>query len=114
MSYGERVRPNFSKPSCWGDADNYDLDDMECSDCQFKTSCSQEVRDKAQPKTYWSSRTQSRNYTTESSIDSPNYESGIVGKHEKPIERFAKDAIAGALRGAFYEMWQFWKRYRIH
>jgi hypothetical protein len=36
-----------------------------------------------------------------------------VGEHEKPVERFAKDALGGGLRGMFYEMWQFWRHYRI-
>lgn len=42
-----------------------------------------------------------------------DYQSGVVGPDERPIERFAKDATAGALRGMFYEMYQFWKRFRF-
>jgi len=45
--------------------------------------------------------------------ESSTFASGIVGPDEKPVERFFKDATGGALRGMFYEMYQFWKNYRI-
>jgi hypothetical protein len=42
-----------------------------------------------------------------------SWDSGVVGEHESPVDRFFKDAAAGALRGMFYEMYSFWKRFRI-
>jgi hypothetical protein len=37
----------------------------------------------------------------------------LVSKDESAFDRFFKDAAAGALRGCFYEMYEFWRRYRI-
>lgn len=42
-----------------------------------------------------------------------SYDNSFVGEHETPLERFVKDATAGALRGLFREMYEFWRRYRI-
>ena len=42
-----------------------------------------------------------------------DFDDEIVPEGERPVERFVKDAAGGAMRGMFYEMYMFWKRYRI-
>lgn len=99
------------RPNCWGNARSYDLHDPECAECRFKHSCRSEINrgSISAPVARRSSRYRSR----DDDADMAEYDSGIVGEHEKPIERFAKDCVAGGLRGIFHEAWQFWRRYRI-
>lgn len=113
MSYADRIASN-SKPACWG-SDSYDITDVECESCRWQHSCRQEQS------SYRSSvsirRPSSTSYTPRRSRDerdvASSWKSGAVGENEKPIERFLKDAVAGAMRGMFYEMYSFWKEFRI-
>ena len=113
MGYADRVNP--TRPTCWGNESTYDPQDFECSECRYRHSCSAEI-DKgvrvnvnSRP-AYGRTNYQSRNQTDgEAGVNQP----AVVGPDEKPAERFAKDALGGGLRGMFYEMWQFWKHYRI-
>ena len=52
-----------------------------------------------------------REYGREEEVS--NQRSGEVESNEQPWERFLKDALGGALRGMFKEMYEFWRRYRI-
>lgn len=62
-------------------------------------------------------RSPSRSYNSNRSYDrddlSSEHDPNLVGEHETPLERFMKDAVSGALRGLFREMYEFWRRYRI-
>ena len=108
MGYADHVSAH--RPNCWGNARSYDLGDPECAECRFKHSCRSEIN---KSRSYGSSVPVSRPRYREENVDAAEYEPGIVGEHEKPVERFAKDCIAGGLRGVFHEAWQFWRRYRI-
>lgn len=108
LGYADNINAN-SRPNCWGNDRSYNLNDPECAECRFKHSCRSEINkgDYSTP-----SRRTTR-HRDDDSADMAEYNSGIVGENEKPIERFAKDCVAGGLRGVFHEAWQFWKRYRI-
>ena len=113
MSYTDHVRSS-SRPSCWGEERNYDPNDFECADCRWRTSCSASCGG-----TYNPSRTRTQynkaQYRSETSNmgEAGTSKPAVIGEDERPIERFAKDAVGGGLRGMFYEMWQFWRHYRI-
>lgn len=118
MSYTDHVRSS-SRPSCWGEEHNYDPNDPECSDCRWRTSCSaacdgahSRPRTRTQYNRTQYNRTQSRPETSDMG-EAGTGKPGIIEADERPIERFAKDAVGGGLRGMFYEMWQFWRHYRI-
>ena len=115
MSYTDHVHSS-SKPSCWGKGHHYDPDDLECTECRWCVSCGAScgnglgVRTRTEPR--YNNRTQYRpekSDTGEAGIHRP----AVIGSDEAPITRFAKDAVGGGLRGMFYEMWQFWRHYRI-
>jgi hypothetical protein len=115
MGYADNVQ-SATRPSCWGNARSYDQNDVECSDCRYRHSCSVEVNRGGGVRINPSYRTsyQPRNTTAnrdggEEGVNQP----AVIGPEEKPVERFAKDAVGGGLRGMFYEMWQFWRHYRI-
>lgn len=114
MGYGDRVASS-SKPGCWA-TDAFDPTDVECESCRWQHSCRQNQDSYRAPVSVRrpsSSYTPRRNSRNDDSDVSSSWESGVVGEHEKPIERFLKDASAGAMRGMFYEMYSFWKRFRI-
>jgi hypothetical protein len=54
-----------------------------------------------------------RRYNDDDDGLSSSYDSGIVEDGERAIERFAKDCAGGALRGLFYEAWQFFRNFRF-
>ena len=108
MGYADHVNA-AQRPNCWGNERSYNLNDPECAECRFKHSCRSNIERGSSGNEY----TTHRRYRDEDSADMAEYNSGTVGANEKPVERFAKDCVAGGLRGAFHEAWQFWKRYRI-
>ena len=126
MSYVDNAR-SISRPACWGNERSYDPNDVECSDCRFRHSCSVEVNNaggRARARANYpgpvhpSPAYGKTSYRSKSPIISDDVEAGtgqpcVIEPEEKPIERFTKDAIGGGLRGMFYEMWQFWRHYRI-
>lgn len=107
MGYADHVNAT-SRPTCWGNERSYNPHDTECAECRFKHSCRSKI-DRGSSSV--SVRRTTRHHDDDA--DMAEYSSGMVGDHEKPIERFAKDCVAGGLRGVFHEAWQFWKRYRI-
>ena len=116
MSYQEYMRSSQSqKPSCWGNERSFDPSDSECSGCRFRHSCAAAIeRDsRGERSSSTSSGTGIRVSRGRDDGVVGKYEGGQVEEHEKPIERFLKDAAAGALRGTFYEMYSFWRSYRI-
>lgn len=130
MGYHDRVYGASDSPPCWGRTSTYDPSDPECQDCRWLHSCREEVECSAggyrrgfrsQP-----ART-TRRRESQSGVEDVNYDRSkpvevevidkdtkqMVKKPQSAGERFFKDAVGGALRGAFYEMYEFWKRYRI-
>lgn len=114
MSYAEYIRSTQAqKPNCWGNERTFDPSDSECSGCRFRHSCAANIERQ--------DRTERGGSTVPVRTSGRRDDGGVVGKyeggqveaHEKPIERFLKDAAAGALRGAFFEMYNFWRNYRI-
>ena len=115
MGYADHVR-STPRPSCWGNTLSYDASDPECADCRFHHSCSTDVSRKEGRVHVTEPRYRRTNYKSQNDTDYA--ESGVnkpavVEPKERPVERFAKDAVGGGLRGMFYEMWQFWRHYRI-
>ena len=110
MGYADHVAAS-QKPACWGNSRSYEPNDIECNECRFRASCRAEIDRGGTHVPISSSSSYSPYYRRHDDAGSKN--AGIVGQHEKPIERFAKDAVAGMLRGMFHEMWQFWVNYRI-
>lgn len=125
MGYADRVA---DKPGCWGDERSCDPDhDPECASCRFQHSCRDEVdrssrvppinryRPNYRPTSFRSDyRDERRSY--KSPDDRPlasSHESGMVGEHETAFQRFVKDSAAGGLRGAFYEAYQFFTKFRF-
>lgn len=121
MSYVDNVRAS-SKPSCWGKANTYDQNDPECQACRYFRTCTNEIDGRESVRmnpTYRTTRTQRSYETTYRPRDSGRggeegvHQPAVIEPDERPVERFAKDALSGGLRGMFYEMWQFWKHFRI-
>lgn len=130
MGYNDRVYGNRSDdtPNCWGRQSTYDPTDPECNDCRYLHSCREEAEGnggRTFRKQYRS--TPRRSTRTEEGVEDVSYDRGepvkvevmnkkagkMVKKEQSVGERFLKDAASGAIRGALYEMYQFWKRYRI-
>jgi hypothetical protein len=123
VSYDDHISSNDdNRPSCWGNPHTFSLDDHECQGCRYQHSCRMEVVDSRRPfsprptvigRTNTAGR-RSRRYGEDADDGlRSNCESGIVGEGERAIERFAKDCASGALRGLFYEAWQFFRNYRF-
>jgi len=118
MGYADNVRSS-TRPACWGNTLSYDQNDIECAECRFRHSCDVETKNKGGGRIHVSSnpvygRTNySSKNCTSPDIDAGTNQPAVIEPNEKPAERFAKDALGGGLRGMFYEMWQFWRHYRI-
>jgi hypothetical protein len=111
MGYADRVDSSPGRPTCWGNPKTYDPNDMECNECRFRHSCRAQIHKGGGSVSHRSSATRYRR-SNDDDVRGTS-ESGLVGADERPIERFAKDAVAGALRGMFYEMYEFWRRFRF-
>ena len=129
MGYHDRVYGQMdSSPPCYGRQSTYDPNDPECQDCRWLHSCREEV-DGGRGQTYrrpYRASPRARQREESSGVESVNFDRSkpieveVMEKKDKLAkkpqgagERFFKDAVGGALRGAFYEMYEFWKRYRI-
>jgi len=120
MPYHDHINSSVDdKPTCWGHPNTFDPNDLECQGCRWQHSCRAAVSRDGRPNVINTSRTyrsapsnSTRNRYDDGSMSS-NYESGIVSEGERPIERFAKDCASGALRGLFYEAWQFFRNFRF-
>lgn len=116
MGYMDNLRSarGSQRPNCWGNPNAYDPYDQECSGCRYQHSCRSEVDNEERPVSVPVSRTRRRTVD-----DRPRggvevtHKGELVTKDESAFDRFFKDAAAGALRGCFYEMYEFWRRYRI-
>jgi hypothetical protein len=112
-----RSSRSSQRPNCWGNPNAYDQYDPECSGCRYQHSCRSEVENEEQPVSIPVRRHGSRSYSR--SDDRPrggvevSKKGELVSEGESAFDRFFKDAAAGALRGCFYEMYEFWRRYRI-
>jgi len=119
LAYGDHIRTSSDeKPTCWGNANTYDPNDFECQGCRWQHSCRSAADRGDRPvsirPTIASGNSFRRSYRrNEDDGVSANYETGIVEDGERPVERFAKDCAAGALRGLFYEAWQFFRNFRF-
>jgi len=107
---------NPDRPPCWGNPRSYDPNEDECGGCRYQHSCRAQVDREGgtrvqRPTAVNTSRRYRRGRDDDD--DRGTHEAGIIEEGERPIERFAKDAAAGALRGMFYEMWQFFKNFRF-
>jgi hypothetical protein len=105
------------KPPCWGEEEAFNPDgDAECSGCAFQHSCRSEImRSNDRPSVYRPrvvKREQQFRRRDDNDVEG-EHEAGIVEENETALQRFMKDGAAGAMRGMFYEFYQFWKRYRI-
>lgn len=115
MGYADHAR-SVTRPSCWGNPRSYDPNDVECSECRYRHSCNAEIDREGNVHVNTGTgynRTSYRRNANPGDGESGVNQPAVVGENEKPIERFAKDALGGGLRGMFYEMWQFWRHYRI-
>lgn len=118
MAYADHVRSSV-KPNCWGNSSSYDPHDRECADCRYHHSCNVEInRDRRGAQVsvgtrYDNARTAYRPSNGTDMGEGSTNKPAIIEVGESPVERFAKDAVGGGLRGMFYEMWQFWRHYRI-
>jgi len=119
LSYAEYLRSTAAqKPNCWGNERSFDPSDSECSGCRFRHSCAASIERESRAERGSSSSGSGTSIRVTGSGRRDDgvvgrYEGGQVEEHEKPIERFLKDAAAGALRGTFWEMYSFWRSYRI-
>lgn len=111
MGYADRM--GVTKPGCWGTR-AFNPSDVECESCRYQHSCRQNQDEYRVP---ISVNRPSSSYSPSPSRDDREMESswkpGLVKEGERPVDRFFKDALSGALRGGFYEMYSFWKHYRI-
>lgn len=116
MAYGDHIRASEDeKPTCWGKTNTYDPNDFECQGCKWQHTCRAYATRGDGPvsiRPTIASNNYRRNRRDDEGM-SANYETGIVEDGEKPIERFAKDCTAGALRGLFYEAYQFFRNFRF-
>lgn len=121
MSYAERSSNyydhNDKNPHCWGTS-AYDPYDHECRSCLSRESCGRERNRTTRP-SYSSGYSVPVNtgyrssYRREDSGVEVERNGPVVFEGESAITRFFKDSAGGACRGMFYEMYKFWRDYRI-
>lgn len=116
MGYMDNLRGS-RKPNCWGSESAYDENDQECSGCRYQHSCRDEVEDDNSE----DSRVGRARHRNEPPQQYSRGRGGVevrrkgieFSENETGVERFFKDAAAGGFRGVFYEMYEFWRHYRI-
>lgn len=122
MAYQDHIRSSSGqRPHCWGNSSTFSEEDFECQGCMYQHSCRAEVTNGGRRSVHirpsvvnrgTTSRRYRRHYDDDDGLSS-SYDSGIVEDDERAIERFAKDCAGGALRGLFYEAWQFFRNFRF-
>lgn len=117
MGYMDGLRNSQRKRDCWGDPRLYEQYSKECLGCPQQHSCRTEVDRSGRPTPIPVRRWDGGNSRRQESHQRDGVEvyrdGDLVGENESAFDRFFKDAAAGALRGCFYEMYEFWRRYRI-
>lgn len=111
MGYADRYpRRTTSRPECFGNESYHSADDEDCRRCAFYDSCRSNIRRHGVSVYPVNHR---RGAPEEVEVLSADSDAGDVREGEKPVERFFRDCLTGACRGALWEGYSFFKKYRF-
>jgi hypothetical protein len=96
---------------CFGREAYYRSTDPECQRCADYDECSDTIRDKRYGGSRISVRDRDRDEEKVEVLKAGK--AGEVREGETPFTRFCKDCATGACRGALYEGYQFFCRFRF-
>lgn len=110
MSYADRYPSRTtSRPECFGKESYHDPGDEDCKRCAFFDSCRSNIRRRGGTVT----PVRSRREPEEVEVLRSETDAGDVREGEKPVERFFRDCLTGACRGAMWEGYSFFKKFRF-
>lgn len=112
LRYQDRFprRSSEERPDCFGREAYYRSTDPECQRCPHYDECTDVIRDKRHG---IGSRIPVRDRDDEKVEVLKAGKAGEVREGETPFNRFCKDCATGACRGALYEGYQFFCRFRF-
>lgn len=113
LRYGDRFprRTVEDHPDCFGREAYYRSTDPECQRCHAYDECSEVIRDKRHG---GGTRIGVRGDPHEEKVEVLKAgKAGEIQEGETPFNRFCKDCVTGACRGAAYEAYQFFCRFRF-
>ena len=108
LRYGDQFPSTEREPECFGRSAYYNPRDSDCRRCPFMDDCGDEIRSRRGGP----SRSSRPSERSTSGIEVQG-EAGDVQEEETATNRFFRDCLTGACRGALWEGYQFFKRFRF-
>jgi hypothetical protein len=110
LRYSDRFPQDERRPECFGREAYFDPKTTECQRCDFFNSCRSEARGRRGISIPARDSDQDRSPTK--GMQGRTH-AGIVQEGETAFQRFVKDVVTGAARGASYESYEFWSYFRL-
>ena len=106
LRYGDRLR----KPECYGNAVDHNRQDPDCQRCDFFDDCRDSI-DRKRSRSVPINRPS--RVDTRSEMMRSETRAGIIKEGESAGERFLRDCMTGACRGASWEAYEFFCKFRF-
>jgi hypothetical protein len=106
LRYSDRF-PRKEHPDCFGHSTYYEENSRRCNECHYADECFEEINN-VEP-----------NHTTNHTINHIEQKPEVLTRAaefkegQSPAERFFRDTLTGAVRGALYEAYDFFCRFRF-
>jgi hypothetical protein len=111
LRYSDRFPQDERFPECFGRDAYFDPKTTECQRCDFFNRCSSATRGRK------GVSIPVRGVDDKERMPSKGLQgrthAGIVQEGETAFQRFVKDVVTGAARGASYESYEFWTYFRL-
>ena len=108
LRYGER---RAEKPDCYDREGYFNSNDPDCQRCDWCSEC--ERRDRIRHNSVNIPINSYRSNMRNPIEAEPDTDAGIVKENETAGQRFFKDCLTGACRGAALEAYRFFLRFRF-
>jgi hypothetical protein len=111
LKYADRYPDRSARLECFGRSAYYSSRDHDCQRCDFFEECGDAVngRGRSVPTRIRGSKRR----TEGSGVEESDTPAGVIEEEESGLERFARDCATGACRGAMWEGYQFFVRFRF-
>ncbi|MCK4306549.1 MAG: hypothetical protein KAY24_20065 [Candidatus Eisenbacteria sp.] len=116
LRYGDRFPDRGARLECFGRSAYYSSGDHDCQRCDFFEECGDAVNNRSRSIPVRNSGVSSgvrKRQPEGRGVEESDTPAGAIEEEESGFERFAKDCATGACRGAMWEGYQFFVRFRF-
>lgn len=114
LRYADRFPDRQERPDCFGRAAYYSSTDNDCRRCDYFEECGDAVGRRRVIPVRGPAATPTPTYRSRNDgVEASDTRAGEIAEDESGLERFAKDCATGACRGAMWEGYQFFVKFRF-